>query len=686
MKAKNFGKVILFLVLAMLTTYMAAASVFIDNGAVSFVSDGTKLTDAVTTQSFVCQWTAYGDQSTYKTNVTITKNGVTLFNEKDLDSKNNVAKQSANTVDQSITKIGDTFECAVIATDASTSVTNKATVVVKNQAPKFTANIGPFTVSEDSGESVATDISGKVTDNDGSEDTLTFSISSEDVNKVDCAVSADGKALTFKPAADFSSTDAAKCKVLVKDNAGVTDEKEFSVTVNNVNDAPAFNTAQTLPAATVNQSYTVTISANDKDANKLTFSVDAAAPSFVCPNGVNNCFSSITDNSVALSFTPTQEGTFNFKISVTDGLSTTTQTFALTVGKAGTAGPSSSGSNSKLVFKDIDAYVDVKKEKDVDETGGTVDEVRPGSKLKIRVEVENLWPDSEKDHDISDVEVEVELEDVGGDSDQEDETLDFKDLDPGDDDFDEVEFKIANDAEEGTYDLTLTLTGTDDKDNTRYQVNKTISVKVEKENHMVDFTKFTLSPSTISCSRTTKLSVEVTNLGDNDEDVQLLLKQNKELGINENLELFKLEEGDVDEDDTQYKKEFTFNIPTNVKAGPYAIEMEVYYNDDEDKETESAILVVAECGGATPTTTGTQATTPTTTQPEKKTTVEVVTPSTQPSTQVPVTTPVTTATLPSQSFSGFFDGSGYVVLLVVAIIVVIVIIIFLLVAIARRRD
>jgi hypothetical protein len=204
---------------------------------------------------------------------------------------------------------------------------------------------------------------------------------------------------------------------------------------------------------------------------------------------------------------------------------------------------------------------------------------------------------------------------------------------------------------------------------------------------MVDFTKFALSPSTVSCSRTTKLTVEVANLGSNDEDVQLLLKQNKELGINENLELFKLDEGDIDDDETTYKKDYTFNIPTNVKPGPYAIEMEVYYNDDEDKETESAILVVAECGSTTPTTTGTSATTPSQpAQPEKKTNVEVITPTTQPSTQTPVTTPVTTATLPSQSFSGFFDSSGYVILLVVAILVVIVIIIFLLVAIARRRD
>ena len=674
MKAKNFGKVLLFLVLAMLTSYMAAASVFIDKVVLT-------PTDANTNQDLTCTWTlSSGDTNAFEVNVTILKNGNVFKNPENIhSSKGDNTQLAAAKAD---TFIGNTFVCRVTATDLKGEIkgpVDSNTVTIANQAPKFNANIGPFTVLEDSGESASSDISGKVTDNDGSDDTLTFSILSEEISKVDCTVSTDGKSLTFKPAADFSSTDAAKCKVLVKDNAGVTDEKEFSVTVANVNDAPTFNTAATLPSAVVNKSYTVTFTANDKDANKLTFNVDAAAPSFICPNGVNNCFSSITDNSVALSFTPTQEGTFNFKMSVTDGLSTATQqTFALTVGKTGTA---VSGSSSKLAFKDINAYVDGKKESDVDETGGSVDNVRPGSKLKIRVEVENTWDDSEKDHDISDIEVEVELEDVGGNSDSQDETLEFKDLDPGDDDFDEIEFDIAKDAEEGTYDLTLTLTGTDDKDNTKYQVNKTINIKVEKENNMVDFTKFALSPSTVSCSRTTKLQVEVANLGSNDEDVQLLLKQNKELGINENLELFELEEGDIDDDETTYSKEYTFNIPTNVKAGPYAIEMEVYYNDDEDKETKSVILVVAECGSTTPTTTGTQATTPSAAQPDKKTSVEVITPTTQ-----TPTTPSTTAALPSQSFSGFFDGSGYVVLLVVAIIVVIVIIIFLLVAIARRKE
>ena len=679
------GKILLFLVLAMLTSYMAAASVFIDK-----VDLGGNVN---TNQDLTCKWTLSGSENSYKANVTILKNGQVF---KDLQNQD--SSKGDNTVSagaKADTFIGNTWTCRVTATDLKGAVvgpTDSATITITNQVPTWVQSISALTVNENSGDNLfaTLNIPAKVKDDDGSNDEqLEFTATSSNADKIACTISIDGQTLKITPVTDaFTSKDGfqvsspAVCKITVQDRLLSTNsilstaDTTVNVVVNNVNQAPVFSTAATLPAAVVNQTTTVTITASDKDSDKLTFSFDGAAPAFMCPNGVNNCFSAITDNSVTLSFMPTTEGTFNFNIKVTDGKLTATKTFALTVAKAA---PPTATSAKYLVFNTISAYVDAKKDKSVDETGGSVDKVRPGSKLRLRVKVENLWTNTDNKHRINNVETAVAIADMGGDTNSQDETLTYKDLDPGDSDTDELTFNIDKTAEEGTYNLKLTLTGRDDTDGTKYEVNQTITVRVEKESHNVDFTRYTVDPSTVTCTRTATLNVELTDLGRNDEDIQYTLKANKELGIEEKIELVKLQEGVLGDDGTTFKKQYTFNIPTNVKPGPYSIDSEVYFDNDQLKQTKSAILVIADCGSTTTTTDNSVAQPK---QPVKTQTVDVVTTQNTPS-QTPITTPTTAvATLPSQS-SGLFDNSGYIVLLVVAIVVVLLVIIFLLVAIAR---
>ena len=106
---------------------------------------------------------------------------------------------------------------------------------VNDEPPSFSAEEYTFTVPENSaiGHSVGT---AAATDPDAG-DTLTYSISGEAFG-----IDASG-AITVGAALDHETTESYSLTVTVEDGSGLSDTADVSITVTNVNEAPAFDAA-----------------------------------------------------------------------------------------------------------------------------------------------------------------------------------------------------------------------------------------------------------------------------------------------------------------------------------------------------------------------------------------------------------------------------------------------------------
>jgi hypothetical protein len=215
--------------------------------------------------------------------------------------------------------------------------------------------------------------------------------------------------------------------------------------------------------------YTYDVQATDADGDTLTYEVDG-------PSGM-----AINEDNGLIEWTPSSEGDFNVLVTVTDeNGDNDSQEYTL------------STNEMKLSISDISVSCspscdddDIDSDKANDGDAGSVTEVEPGADVTVKVKVESLWPDDEDNHDIENIELECTLEDIG-DEDEQDESLDFDDLEPGDNsDKEELQFNVASDAEDDeSYDIDCELTG-EDEDGTDYSIDFSVTLDVEKEQHRV---------------------------------------------------------------------------------------------------------------------------------------------------------------------------------------------------------
>ncbi|MBT4540946.1 hypothetical protein HOC35_05525 [Candidatus Woesearchaeota archaeon] len=339
---------------------------------------------------------------------------------------------------------------------------------------------------------------------------------------------------------------------------------------------------------------------------------------------------------------------------------------------------------SCLAIKDIDADVgpnsdDLDSDSGADKDGGDV-EAQPGDIVVLSIEVENICEEEDdNDHEVEEIEVTAVLEEIKDEDEQDfDET--YKDLDVDEDDTQDFTFEVPDDADKGTYTITIDVVGYDKESGDLYETDQvTVDVIVDKESHKLKFNTFSLNPSTVSCTFNTQLAVKLVNIGDNDEDDIELVISNSELNIEEIELIDRLEEGDSDDDDTYFKKTYNLQIPSDANLGSYVLTGKVYYDDGDEDEAISAILNVVGCGGSS-TATGTTVDL----DDEQEETVEVIT------TAAPITSTSQTATATTDSTDdeveqdSFFDSGVYVGFLIAAIVIVLLVIVGLVVAIGRK--
>lgn len=241
-----------------------------------------------------------------------------------------------------------------------------------------------------------------------------------------------------------------------------------------------------------------------------------------------------------------------------------------------------------LEITDFDAYVDGDSQKNL-ENGDKIKDVKPGSELKLNIQVKNMFDD---DIDIDDIVVTAEIREIDDGDDLEEESDEF-DLEAGDKERKTLVFDIPDDAEEDDYVLDITVEGEDD-DGVEHRLEWQLTVELNREKHDIRINEAYTIPSIVSCTRRATLTIKLINLGEKDEDDVVLEIISNALDINQAYE-FEMS-ADPDDDDNKVTKTFNLNVPDDLAAGTYSIDVDAYYNTDRLSDSKTVDLTVQECG------------------------------------------------------------------------------------------
>ncbi len=328
-----------------------------------------------------------------------------------------------------------------------------------------------------------------------------------------------------------------------------------------------------------------------------------------------------------------------------------------------------------LIITDVDVKVGSKTDKNLVDGDDISDEAAPGDKVEFSIEVANNFT-KDDDVEIEDITITVTIEGIDDEDDLEEETNEF-DLKEDKDEKKKLTFEVPLEVDEDTFDVLIEVEG-DTKNNGSQEVKMELTLEVKKEDNEVRFLRNDLTPSEIKCGRTVQLSTAVINTGASNEDDASLEITNADLGVNFR-EVFDLSDDPFDED-SKFRKTFTFTVAQDVPAGIYPIVSQVNFDDGKGTETETADLTVAQCETFAAEEEEEEA-------EEEEEEVVVVQPPVQPTTPTGQVTaePVTTPTLPATEEKSVFQTSGFLTALIAGEVLLVIVAILIVVAVLRRR-
>ncbi len=276
--------------------------------------------------------------------------------------------------------------------------------------------------------------------------------------------------------------------------------------------------------------------------------------------------------------------------------------------------------------------------------GDKVNKMRAGDAVDIEVEVENRFKDKE-DVKIEDITVKA-ISETEIDIDQDD---NLGDLSADNTDTVTLSSVIDDTADDGTYDVEISVDGTDEF-GSRHGEKIKIRFEVNRESHEIDIQSLSLTPSSVSCEETTTLSANIKNTGRRDEDDVYVRLSSPELSfgaVSDQLSLNK------DDEETAH---FNIPIPENMKPGTYRITVDTYYSTGTKSISDAAVLSVSKCGGTVEP--------PVVTEPPKQTTppVTVITVPSEPSKN--------STAIPVPAKKSFLETPQYLALLVLGYVIV----------------
>ncbi len=137
------------------------------------------------------------------------------------------------------------------------------------------------------------------------------------------AFTISGNQLLIKASPDFEAKSTYNVVVRSTDNGGLFFDKNFTININDVNEAPIVNNAIALQGAITGSPFSYTFGSNifsDPEGSSLNYSTSTL------PNGI-----SFDSNTRTFSGTPTVTGTNNITVFASDGVNTSSTNFSLIV-------------------------------------------------------------------------------------------------------------------------------------------------------------------------------------------------------------------------------------------------------------------------------------------------------------------------------------------------------------------
>lgn len=221
---------------------------------------------------------------------------------------------------------------------------------------------------------------------------------------------------------------------------------------------------------------------------------------------------------------------------------------------------------------------------DIDE-----DEYAPGDTIQIEVDVDNDYATK----DVEDIQVEALLYDITEGDELDSAESERFDLDDGDSKNNiKLELQVPDDADEDNeFRIFVRVYEDGNEDENCRTDSETITIERNKNDVIVD--KFDILPASVKPGESAELSVNVLNIGSDDQDDVTIEITNRQLGISLSSERFGLDR--YDDSDDSATKTFTIKIPETAEPKDYSFEIRILDEDNEvyDKGTDFFTLTVS---------------------------------------------------------------------------------------------
>ncbi len=218
------------------------------------------------------------------------------------------------------------------------------------------------------------------------------------------------------------------------------------------------------------------------------------------------------------------------------------------------------------------------------------DDFKPGDVIDIEVDVDNVGTEKVR------TQVEAYLYD-------EDEVIEStssttESIEEGEDETFYLSIKIPTDSrninENEDYTIYVKAFDDDHEEEECTQESLSIDIKLDKHDIIIEDTT-RLLPSTAFCGETITAVVDVTNIGEKDEDITITV-DNSELKVHETSDTFEVENFDSNSDN-EGSRSFRISIPVDAREGTYDFKVKASFSGDY--VTTTLPLSVVSCGTAT---------------------------------------------------------------------------------------
>ncbi|MBN1157527.1 hypothetical protein JXA85_07950 [Candidatus Woesearchaeota archaeon] len=240
-----------------------------------------------------------------------------------------------------------------------------------------------------------------------------------------------------------------------------------------------------------------------------------------------------------------------------------------------------------LAITDIEVKVAGEKDKNLEDGDKIGEKAKPGDSVEFSVEVSNLFS---QDIEIQDVVVTITIEDID-DGDELEEEADEFDLKDGKDKSVDLNFEVPMIVDEEEYTVLIEVEG-DGDDGVTYRDQAELTLEVKKDKHRININEFGIAPAVLGCDRRTTATIEMINLGREDEDEVAYEIRNDFLGLLIKKADIELDEGD--EDDSIYRESMYLDF-SDAKPGTYDIIATSLYDATKKDDTATYQILVEKC-------------------------------------------------------------------------------------------